>query len=79
MSEPGPRRRWRERGLSTLRGELLVGGLVIIFVVGGALIFAVFGMPGLIGALPCFGGVLILFALLWGILKLLEILGRERE
>ena len=79
MSEPGPKERWRNRGLSTLRGELLVGGLVILFVVGGALIFAVFGMPGLVGALPCFGGVLLLLALLCGILKLVEILGRERE
>ncbi len=79
MSEPGPRQRWRERGLSSLKTELVVGGLVILFVVGGALIFAVFGMPGLLGALPCFGGVLLLLALLWGILKLVEILGRERE
>ncbi len=79
MSEPEPRRRWRDRGLASLKGEMLMGGLAILFGVGGALIFAVFGMPGLIGALPCFGGVLLLLALLWGVLKLLEIAGRERE
>ena len=78
MNEPGPRRRWRGRGLSSLKGELLAGGLAILFVVGGALIFAIFGMPGLLGALPCFGGVLLLLALLWAILKLIEMLGRER-
>ncbi len=58
---------------------MLVGGLVILFGVGGALIFAIFGLPGLIGAIPLFGGVLLLLALLWAILKLIEILGRERE
>jgi hypothetical protein len=77
----GPSSEWRRRGrgLASLQRELLAGGLAIVFLVGGALIFAVLGLPGLLGALPCFAGVLLLLGLLWGILKLLEILGRDRE
>lgn len=79
MKEPAPRRRPRDPGLAGLQRELLAGGLAIIFVVGGASIFAVYGLSGLLGALPCFGGVLLLLALLWGILKLLEIVSRDRD
>jgi hypothetical protein len=79
MNERKPGRKARGRGLSGLQGELVAGGLAIVFVVGGALIYAVYGLPGLLGAVPLFGIVLLLLALLWGILKLIEILGRERE
>ena len=79
MNEPKPKRKTGNRGLAGLQRELLAGGLLILFLFGGALIYAVFGLPGLLGAVPCFGGVLLLLALLWGILKLLEILGREPE
>jgi len=79
VSESGGNRKRRDRGLADLQRELLIGGLAILFVVGGALIFAVYGLPGLLGALPCFGGILLLLGLLWGILKVIEIAGRERE
>jgi hypothetical protein len=79
MGGPSSEQKRRGRGLASLQRELLAGGLAIVFVVGGALIYAVLGLPGLLGALPCFAGVLLLLALLWGILKLLEILGREKD
>ena len=75
----GRRQSNNQPSLDGLQRELLVGGLVILFVVGGALIFAVYGLPGLLGALPCFGGIVLLLGLLWGILKVIEIAGRERE
>ena len=59
--------------------ELIAGGVAILVVVGGGLIALIWGVPALVGALPCFAGVLALGALLWLILKALEWAGRERD
>ncbi len=59
--------------------ELIGGGALILLVVGGGLIALLWGVPALLAALPCFGGVLALGALLWLILKGLEWAGRERD
>ncbi len=60
-----------------LERELIAGGFAIAVVVGGGLIALLWGVPALLAALPCFGGVLVLGVLLWLILKLLELAGRE--
>ncbi len=63
---------------SALDRELIVGGVAILVVVGGGLIAWQWGISTLIPALACFGGVLGLGALIWAILKLFELAGRER-
>ncbi len=56
--------------------ELIGGGAAILLVVGGGLIALLWGVPALLAALPCFGGVLGLGVLLWLVLKLLELAAR---
>lgn len=69
--DPREERRRTERGL-------VVGGFLLLFVVGGGLIYLLLGREALLGALPCFGGTVLLGGLLWGVLKLIELAGRER-
>jgi hypothetical protein len=57
--------------------DLVIAGLLLMFVVGGGLIYLLFGEPAFLGALPCFGGVVLLGGLLWGILKLIEWAGQR--
>ncbi len=64
------------RDRARLDRELIAGGAVLILVVGGGLIALLWGLPALLAALPCFGGVLGLGVLLWLILKLLELAAR---
>lgn len=58
--------------------DLIIGGALLILLVGGGLIYLLFGRDALLGALPCFGGVLLLGGLLWLILKALEWAAAER-
>jgi hypothetical protein len=50
---------------------LLLGGLVILVVVGGGLIWAFYGPVAAVSALGCISGAVGLFALLWLLLSLL--------
>jgi hypothetical protein len=53
--------------------NLIIGGLVILFVVGGGLIWLLYGAAQAITAELCMGGLLALFGgTFWLILKLLK-------
>jgi hypothetical protein len=53
--------------------NLLIGGLVILFVVGGGLIWLLYGVEQALAAELCMGGLLALFGgMYWLILKLLK-------
>ena len=69
-SDPRGERRRTER-------DLVVGGFLLMFVVGGGLIYLLLGREAFFGALPCFGGVVLLGGLLWGVLKLIEWVGQR--
>ena len=57
--------------------ELIFGGVVVGLVVGGGLITLFWGVPGLFTALLFFLGFWIMVGLVWGFLKLLEIVTRD--
>lgn len=62
---------------SQLERELIFGGVLVGLVIGGGLIALIWGIPALFVALLCFGGFWILVGLVWGFLKLLEIVTRD--
>lgn len=62
---------------SRVEFELILGGIAITLVVGGGLIYLIWGVTALLTALACFGGIGLLIALLWGFLKLIEIISRD--
>ena len=56
--------------------NLVIGGLVILFVVGGGLIWLLYGVEQALTAELCIGGLLALFGgMYWLILKLLKAVG----
>jgi len=57
--------------------ELIIGGIIIGLVVGGGLITLFWGVPALFTALMCFAGFLVVVGIVWGFLKLVEIISRE--
>ncbi|MBC7235270.1 MAG: hypothetical protein H5T69_05470 [Chloroflexi bacterium] len=62
--------------------RLLVGGMLIMFLIGGGLLLWLFDLRALLGAWLCLAGGVGLIALLLGILKLMEwwsASGREDE
>ncbi len=60
-----------------LERELVYGGVVVGLVVGGGLITLIWGVPALFVALMIFLGVWLLVGIIWGFLKLLEIVTRD--
>ncbi len=53
--------------------NLTIGGLVILFVIGGGLIWLLYGVEQAIMAELCMGGLLVLFGgLYWLILRILK-------
>ena len=55
--------------------NLIIGGLVILFVIGGGLIWLLYGMEQALTAELCMGGLLALFGrMYWLVLKLLKAL-----
>ena len=58
--------------------SLALGAGAIIIIVGGGLIALLWGLPAFLAALSCFGGVLVLGAGLWLVLKLMEWAARDR-
>ena len=60
-----------------LERELILGGTIVGLVVGGGLIWLIWGFPQLLTALACFGGFLLLIGVVWGFLKLIEIVSRD--
>jgi hypothetical protein len=53
--------------------NLVVGGFVLMFVVGGGAIWYLYGVGAMFAGWLCLGGGAGLLALLYGILKLMEI------
>jgi hypothetical protein len=60
-----------------LERELILGGTIVGVIVGGGLIALIWGIPALFVALSCFAGFLALIGLVWGFLKLLELISRD--
>ena len=57
--------------------ELIFGGVLVGLVVGGGLIWLFWGIAGLFVALLFFLGFWLMVGLIWGFLKLLEIITRD--
>jgi len=73
MGEPtDPRKHERET-----ERNMLIGAAVILLVVGGGLIFVLYGAgAGLTGGI-CLAGAVVILALLYGVVKLFEHFGGE--
>ena len=67
----------RRRQTRDTERNLVLGGFAIALIVGGLLIWRFWGGWAAGTGLLCMGGILSLFALLWGLLKLMEIIGRQ--
>lgn len=73
MGEPtDPRKHQRET-----ERNLLIGAAAIILVVGGGLIFLLYGRGSGITGTICLGGAVAILALLYGVVKLFEHFGGE--
>jgi hypothetical protein len=57
--------------------ELIVGAILITLIVGGGLIALIWGREAFFTALAFFIGALLLAGLVWGFLKVLEIMSRD--
>ena len=57
--------------------ELIFGGVLVGLVVGGGLIWLFWGTGGLFTALLFFLGFWLMVGLIWGFLKLLEVISRD--
>jgi hypothetical protein len=72
---PDDARAYRAR----LDRDLALGALAIVLVVGGGLIWLIWGTPALVGALVAFGATLVVVLALIAILKLIEWAVRPRD
>lgn len=68
-----------ERHRRQTQARLIFGGLVILVIVGGGLVWAVYGRAAALIAVSCLLTVAGLFGLLWLILTLLERWVKEDE
>jgi hypothetical protein len=57
--------------------ELIVGAILILLIVGGGLIALIWGRDAFFAALAFFVGALLLGGVVWGFLKILEIVSRD--
>jgi hypothetical protein len=62
-----PRRHWQQT-----QSRLIVGGLLILLLVGGGLVWAIYGRAAALTAVACLLGASSVFGLLWLILAVLE-------
>lgn len=67
----------RHRGQTQVR--LILGGLLILVVIGGGLVWVIYGQAAAITAVTCLLVGVGLFGLLWLILTLLELWVKEDE
>lgn len=58
--------------------NLVVGGFLILFVVGGGVVWYLYGLRAAVLSWICLGSGTALFALLYLLLKLLELVGTRR-
>jgi uncharacterized membrane protein len=68
-----------ERHRHQTQARLIFGGLLILVIVGGGLVWAIYGRAAALTAVGCLLTVAGLFGLLWLILTLLERWVREDE
>ena len=60
--------------------NLAIGGLVILFVIGGGLIWLLYGAGQALSAVLCMGGLLAVFGgFYWLVVKLLKVLSDSDE
>lgn len=59
------------RFVRTTEGQLVIGFFVILYVVGGALIWRFYGLGGAIAGWLCITGGVLFFLLLYGIISLI--------
>jgi hypothetical protein len=69
-----PRRHWNQTQV-----RLILAGLALLVIVGGGLVWWLYGYTAAITAVTCFLGVAGVIGLLWGLLALLERWVREEE
>lgn len=69
-----PRRHWQQTQL-----RLLLGGLVTVAVVGGGLVWALYGLSAAVTAVMCLLAAAGVLGLLWLILTLLEAWVKEDD
>ena len=60
-----------------LERELILGGIIITIVVGGGLIALIWGGSAFFAAMGCFALALGVIALIWLVLKVIEVAARE--
>jgi hypothetical protein len=58
------------RFVRTTEGQLVIGFFVILYVVGGALIWRYYGLGGAIAGWLCITGGLFFFVMLYGLISL---------
>lgn len=58
------------RFVQTTEGQLVIGFFVILYVVGGALIWYYYGLGGAVAGWLCITGGLLFFLLLYGLVSL---------
>ena len=68
-----------ERHQRQTQARLIFGGLLILVIVGGGLVWAIYGRAAALTAIGCLLTVAGLFGLLWLILTLLEQWVKEEE
>ncbi len=59
------------RFIRTTEGQLVIGFFVILYAVGGALIWRFYGLGGAIAGWLCMTGAVLFFLLLYGIVALI--------
>ena len=69
-----PRRHWHQTQI-----RLLVGGLALVAVVGGGLVWLIYGRTAAVTAWLCLLGGVAVMGLLWLVLALLELWVKEDE
>jgi CHASE2 domain-containing sensor protein len=60
-----------------LERELIIGGIIVGVIVGGGLIALIWGLPAFFTALACLLGFFVMVGIVWGFLKLIEIVSRD--
>ena len=68
-----------ERHRRKTQTRLILSGLVVLLVVGGGLVWAIYGRSAAITAVLCLLGAAGVFGVLWLILALLEMWVKEEE
>jgi hypothetical protein len=68
----------RRRHAAATERNLILGGFGLALLVGGLLIWRFWGGGAAVLGLLCMGGIISLFALLWLLLKGIEVAGRSR-